>query len=72
MRRHGRRRPSRDHIMPKSGGHTLAPPNRLIVCGRCNEDKGRCSLAAFLAALEAEGDPRSEHVAAVLQTIYCG
>jgi 5-methylcytosine-specific restriction endonuclease McrA len=59
------RRPSRDHIRPRSKGFTLADPaNRAIVCQPCNEDKGSRSLASFLFRLRRTGDPRAAIVEA--------
>jgi 5-methylcytosine-specific restriction endonuclease McrA len=54
--------PSRDHIHARSRGGLATEGNRLIVCVPCNWDKGAWSLAAFAAALEAEGDPRAQRV----------
>ena len=50
------RRPSRDHIKPRSHGHTLAPSNRLIVCVPCNNDKGAMSLWTFAKKYQKRGD----------------
>jgi hypothetical protein len=44
--------------------------NVVIVCDPCNIDRGAWSLPAFLAALEAEGDPRAAHVAAFLRRAH--
>ena len=60
------RHPSRDCIVPRSRGGTHRAENVIIVCAPCNNDRGNWSLPAFLAALQAEGDPRAEHVAKVI------
>jgi hypothetical protein len=58
------RRPSRDHIEPRSRGGTLAPDNRAIVCQRCNTDKGSRSLGRWVYRLCRAGDPRARRIAA--------
>jgi len=62
----GPRRPSRDHIRPRSKGFALNPENQAIVCQPCNEDKGSRSLASFLFRLRRAADPRAPFVAAFL------
>ncbi len=61
----GERFPTRDHIRPRSKGFTL-DANRAIVCQPCNEDKGSRSLQSFLFRLQRAGDPRTAHVAALV------
>jgi 5-methylcytosine-specific restriction endonuclease McrA len=62
----GPRRPSRDHIRPRSKGFTFADPaHRAIVCQPCNEYKGSRSLASFLFRLRRAADPRAPFVAAL-------
>jgi HNH endonuclease len=46
------RPPSRDHIKPRSKGHTLDEGNRALVCCRCNHDKGSLSLGHLRACHE--------------------
>ena len=48
------RPPSRDHIKPRSKGHTL-DGNRALVCCRCNADKGSLSLGQWLTARDELG-----------------
>ena len=49
------RPPSRDHIKPRSKGHTL-DGNRALVCCRCNADKGSLLLGQWLTRLSRAGD----------------
>ena len=63
------RRPSRDRIIPGRHGGTYAPENVIIVCSKCNEDRGAWSLSAFAAALAAENDPRAPIVSALIQNM---
>lgn len=58
------RRPSHDHIEPRSRGHHLTPDNTAIVCQRCNTAKGSKSLARWHARLAQAGDPRAPRIAA--------
>jgi hypothetical protein len=58
------RRPSCDHIRPRSKGFTLNPENQAIVCQPWNTDKGSRSLASFLFRLRRAADPRASFVAA--------
>ena len=59
--------PSVEHLRPVAkGGAPRDRANAIIACARCNNDKGNWTLPAFLAALEAEGDPRAEHVRAFM------
>lgn len=61
------RHPSRDHIKPRSRGHTLTPSNRAIVCQPCNSDKGALTLGRWLNRLRRAADPRVDHVAAFMR-----
>jgi hypothetical protein len=50
--------PSRDHIRPQWDGGVL----KIVVCRRCNSDKGGLFLSQWLVNLRADNDPRVEHV----------
>lgn len=63
----GRQAPTRDHVIPKRGGGTLAQSNVLIVCRACNEDKSDYTLAGWHLRLVREGDPRADIVAGVIR-----
>jgi len=66
----GQRAPSRDHIRSyKRGGRLADPNNRVIVCQRCNSDKGHLSLEAFRNRLARAGDPRAVHVEAFMREL---
>ena len=56
--------PTRDHILPRSKGGTLAPHNKALACDRCNTDKGSRSLASWLYRLARAGDQRAAIIAA--------
>jgi 5-methylcytosine-specific restriction endonuclease McrA len=55
------KRPTLDHLRPKSKGGNLHG-NCLVVCSRCNHHKGSMSLHAFAAYLERKRDPRADRV----------
>jgi 5-methylcytosine-specific restriction endonuclease McrA len=60
--------PSRDHIKPAHHGGSLEDPTyRVVVCRRCNQDKGSRSLRRFLRWLARAGDPRASRVASFMQ-----
>ena len=40
-----------EHILPKSAGGTLAKANTLIVCRKCNADRGSEPYEAFVSRL---------------------
>jgi len=62
------RAPSRDHIKPVHHGGSLEDPaNRVVVCRRCNQDKGSRSLRRFHKWLVRTGDPRAGHVGAFMR-----
>jgi hypothetical protein len=65
----GLRRPSRDHIRPRSKDHTLAAANRAVVCEPCNVAKGSRSLVSFLFRLDRAQDPRAPFVAAFIHEL---
>lgn len=65
----GLRRPSRDHIRPRSNDHTLAAANRVVVCEPCNVAKGSRSLVSFLFRLDRAQDPRAPFVAAFIHEL---
>lgn len=68
-----RRFPTREHLLSRSRGGRLSPENRLIVCARCNEDKGDRTLAewaAFLISLKEQDWPRLERVVGIILDIY--
>jgi len=60
------RKPTRDHIKPKSRGGSLAGGNRAVVCERCNADKANKHLEGFLLRLLRSGDARAPIVAAFI------
>lgn len=55
---HPARRPTRDHVRPKSKGGNSSS-NVVIVCRRCNQDKGSIILVRWMLRLYAEADPRA-------------
>lgn len=56
------RRPTREHIVPRSKGGRLNGANMLIVCSICNHNKSDMSLEQFAEWLRARRDPRAEIV----------
>lgn len=60
-----RRKPTREHLIPKSRGGDLSPDNRLIVCSPCNGDKGDMLIKVWLYWLRKNDDPRAPYVAIV-------
>jgi hypothetical protein len=52
-------------VRPVIYGGSLTDANKLIVCERCDRDKGRLTLTAWAARLRAAGDPRLEIVTAL-------
>lgn len=68
------RAPSREHVLPQSKirmpGATIEkiPGNVIIVCRRCNKDKGSRYLLKWLSLLRKAGDPRAKHVLAFVKT----
>jgi 5-methylcytosine-specific restriction endonuclease McrA len=60
------RRPSWDHLKPRSRGGSNHPNNRAICCARCNSHKGNRTLKEWLARLRSYGDARTVHVAIFL------
>ena len=64
------RRPTRDHIFPKSRGGRARHDGRrniIIVCSRCNRDKADLTLEEFHVALVWALDPRAKHVLALIR-----
>jgi 5-methylcytosine-specific restriction endonuclease McrA len=57
--------PTKDHVHPKRLGGTLENGNCLIVCTRCNDDKGGLTLHEFLERLKSQNDPRHDIVLTV-------
>lgn len=62
----GPKRPSRDHVYPKSRGGRLSGSNKIIVCLPCNHDKDSMTLEQFYFWLKERGDVRARHVALVV------
>ena len=62
----GRHQATRDHKHPRSKGGTLGKRNKIVVCARCNNDKGSLTLEKWLERLKTAGDPRAEKVGWVL------
>jgi 5-methylcytosine-specific restriction endonuclease McrA len=62
MAHKGTLRASWDHVHPKAKGGRLEDGNGLIVCQRCNSDKGDRTIGEWLDALRTEGDSRARHV----------
>lgn len=60
--------PSRDHIMPRRKGGTLA--HKLICCKSCNEDKGDRTLWQWYAKLQTQKDWRAPNVAETIAALY--
>lgn len=59
--------PTRDHVHPKSRGGSDGPENILVVCSKCNNDKGNLTLAEFAGTLEWRCDPRERYVRQVIE-----
>jgi hypothetical protein len=53
------RAPTRDHVRPRHLGGKLDETNRLIVCAKCNNDKGGRTLEQFAEWLTATHDRRA-------------
>lgn len=58
QRWHGRR-PTRDHIMPKSRGGPNSPANIIMVCNVCNCDKSDMTIGEFFGWLIERNDFRA-------------
>lgn len=67
MQSSGPHRPTRDHLVPRKYRHLHRGNHLLIVCSRCNADKGEMSLRQFARALWACGDKRAILVEMVIQ-----
>ena len=48
--------PTRDHVVPKA---LMPSMGTLIVCRKCNNDKGAHMLSAWAELLSRRGDPRA-------------
>ncbi len=59
------RAPTRDHVRPKRAGGTFANGNCLVVCVKCNGDKGDMMLREFVWWLHERNDPRAAIVAKI-------
>lgn len=73
-------RPTLDHILPRSYVRTMLDGERkqyiimlntVMVCASCNHDKGDLTIAAWLDALEAAGDPRADKVRKFMRWLEC-
>jgi hypothetical protein len=53
-----KRRPTRDHIHPKSRSGVLT----IICCQHCNEEKGSLNLEEWVSVLQEANDPRYDRV----------
>lgn len=62
-----RRRPTREHVIPRHLGGTLSSWNKLIVCDPCNNDKGGKTLLEFARWLCRQRDRRAHRVGAILR-----
>ena len=51
--------PTRDHVIPKS---RMPAMGKIIVCRRCNGDKGNMTLDEWIVVLVKAADPRFDHV----------
>lgn len=68
MTDNGKRKATKEHKLPRSLGGTLTFENRLIVCRRCNSDKGNLTIETWYYRLWAGRDPRAEHVHRIMVT----
>lgn len=59
----GPRQMTRDHIRPRSKGANLSGYNKVLVCAKCNNDKGDSHIGNWQVTLAAQNDPRAVHVA---------
>jgi 5-methylcytosine-specific restriction endonuclease McrA len=57
--------PVSNHVRPMVYGGSLTDANKLVVCQRCDHDKGQLTLTAWAARLRAAGDPRLTIVTAL-------
>lgn len=53
-----KKRPTRDHALPRSRGHTLAKGNKIICCEECNQLKRNRSLLEWLRDLRRSKAPK--------------
>lgn len=60
---------TRDHIRPRRYKGNNRANNRIIVCKRCNADKGDRFLSTWLHELRESGDPRADLVGQVLSFV---
>jgi 5-methylcytosine-specific restriction endonuclease McrA len=60
------RRPTRDHIVPRSKGGTNVKENLLNSCAACNETKNDMRLLEWIEELQKIGDPRADRVARLM------
>ena len=58
--------PTFEHLQPTSRGGAFRGRNRIVVCARCNADKGDLTLAEFRRVLVQVRDPRAEQVTAFM------
>ena len=58
---------SKDHIVPVSKGGGNRRSNLVMVCGRCNRDKGDYFLIEWLWRLERKSDRRAKFIRAFLK-----
>lgn len=66
MKHRGERLATRDHKLARSNGGRLTAENRIIVCKKCNAEKGSYTLGEWHERLRQAGDPRAPLVWAVL------
>lgn len=60
---------TRDHIKPKYWGGNNLPSNRVIVCQKCNRDKGDRFITTWAHELRKKNDPRAALVAKFIEEL---
>lgn len=60
MTRDVRKKPTREHIYPKSKGGTLERGNKTVVCYECNTLKGDMTIEEFYDWLKTRKDIKSQ------------
>lgn len=61
----GKRRPTRDHVMPKCHGHGYTN-NKVICCASCNNSKSHLHIVTWWSRLKNGNDPRAPIVFAFI------
>jgi hypothetical protein len=60
-------RPTRDHLIPRPQRRVGEPSVIVMVCYRCNHNRGNLTLEQWLERLDSAGDDRALHVSSFLR-----